>query len=459
MRRLGRSSPLADVFPSFLDLPYPVLLDGMPSSGQQAQFTYLTADPFMVVRSKGRCVETEFQGSIERRESSPFDVLQELLARFRLSRAPDPPPFQGGAVGYLAYELAHHLERLPLTAADDLDLPEMNVGLYDWVIAQDRRTKETWAISTGLPETSRERAEERLQLIGDMLGTTPVAPGPVATPAGPAEMRSTFSREEYLEAVRAVKRYIVQGDTYQVNISQRFEVPLKVRPWQLYRRLREVNPAPFAAYLQYPEVAVLSASPEEYLCLEGRSVETRPMKGTRPRGHTPGEDRRLAAELHASEKERAENVMIVDLMRNDLGRVCTPGSIHVPHLFAVEKYPTVFQMVSTVRGQVRAGVDAVEVLKACFPGGSVTGAPKIRAMEIIDELEPTQRSVYCGAIGYIGFDGSMRTSIAIRVLLAKDDRVYFQVGGGVVADSDPEAEYRETLYKAKGSLRALGIHG
>ena len=218
-----------------------------------------------------------------------------------------------------------------------------------------------------------------------------------------------------------------------------------------------MNPAPFAAYLQYPEAAVLSASPEEYLRLDGRAVETRPMKGTMPRGCTPSDDRRLAEELHASEKDRAENVMIVDLMRNDLGRVCVPGSIHVPHLFTVEKHPAVFQMVSTVRGEVLAGVDAVDVIKACFPGGSVTGAPKIRAMEIIDELEPTQRSVYCGAIGYIGFDGSMRTSIPIRIILAKGDTAYFQVGGGVVADSDPEAEYRETLYKAQGSLRALGV--
>jgi para-aminobenzoate synthetase component 1 len=447
------------VFPSFLDLPYPVLLDSTSSSGQEAQFTYLTADPFIVVRSKGGHVETEFQGSIERRESSPFDVLQELLRAFRFSRAPGAPPFQGGAIGYLAYELAHHLERLPLTAVDDLELPEMNIGIYDWVIAQDRRTRETWAISTGLPEASSEKAEKRLRLIGDMLGATGVAPDVVPTQAGPAEMRSTFSREEYLEAVRAVKRYIVQGDTYQVNISQRFEVPLEGPPWQLYRRLREVNPAPFAAYLRYPEVAVLSASPEEYIRLEGRSVETRPMKGTRPRGRTPADDRRLAAELHVSDKDRAENVMIVDLMRNDLGRVCVPGSIHVPDLFTVERHPAVFQMVSTVRGEVRAGVDAVDVLKACFPGGSVTGAPKIRAMEIIDELEPTQRSVYCGAIGYIGFDGSMVTSIPIRILLAKGDTAYFQVGGGVVADSDPEAEYLETLDKAEGSLRALGIHG
>ena len=457
IRALGPAPRLVDLFPPFLDLPYPVLLDGTSSSGRDDRFTYLTADPFMVVRSKDEWVEIELQGSVERRRSNPFDVLQGLLARFRLQRAPGPPPFQGGAVGYLAYELAHHLERLPRSAVDDLGLPDMNIGLYDWVIAQDGWTGETWVVSSGLPDGSRERAEERLRRVLGLMDDGAGTPGPIGPPSGTARTRSNFSREEYVRAVREVKRYIVQGDTYQVNISQRFETPLETQPWPLYRRLREVNPAPFAAYLQYPEAAVLSASPEEYLLLDGRAVETRPMKGTMPRGATPRDDRRLAEELHASEKDRAENVMIVDLMRNDLGRVCVPGSIQVPHLFTVEKHPAVFQMVSTVRGEVLAGVDAVDLMKACFPGGSVTGAPKIRAMEIIDELEPTQRNVYCGAIGYMGFDGSMRTSIPIRIILAKGGTAYFQVGGGVVADSDPEAEYRETLYKARGSLRALGV--
>ena len=255
-----------------------------------------------------------------------------------------------------------------------------------------------------------------------------------------------------------MKDYIASGDIYQANISQRFEATLSCEPWELYLRLRQVNPAPFAAFLSYPEVTVLSASPEQYLNMRNGTVYTRPMKGTRPRGKTSDEDRRLAAELLASEKDRAENVMIVDLLRNDLGRVCVPGSIEVPELFTIEKYPTVFQMVSSICGRTRPGVDAVDLLRACFPGGSVTGAPKIRAVEIIDELEPTQRSVYCGAIGYVGFDNSTLTSIPIRILLVKGRKVYFQVGGGIVADSDPQAEYEETLHKARGSLEALGIH-
>jgi para-aminobenzoate synthetase component 1 len=457
--KLDPARSLPDIFPLFLELPYPVLLDRMLTSPNGARFSYLTADPFLVVRSKGRGVEIESRDGTERRESSPFDVLQELLGRFALSPVPGLPPFQGGAIGYFAYELGHHLERLPSTTKDDLGLPEMNIGFYDWVIAQDHSTGDTWAIASGLPDGSRENAEERLESVREILSKRSPHRRTSDLSSPPTKLVSNFSPEAYLRAVDAVKDYIVQGDVYQVNVSQRFEGPLGCEPWELYLRLRQVNPAPFAAFLHYPEVTVLSASPEEYLRLEDHAIETRPMKGTRPRGRTPSEDRRMAAELLASEKDRAENVMIVDLMRSDLGRVCTPGSIHVPQLFKVETYPTVFQMVSTIRGQTRSDVDAVDVLKACFPGGSVTGAPKIRAMEIIDELEPTQRSVYCGAIGYIGFDGSMLTSIPIRILLAKDERVYFQVGGGIVADSDPSAEYQETLDKAKGSLRALGIYG
>ena len=247
------------------------------------------------------------------------------------------------------------------------------------------------------------------------------------------------------------------GDIYQVNFSQRFEAELDGEAWQLYRRLRSINPAPFGSFLGHPDVAVLSASPELFLESTGKDVSSRPMKGTRPRSASTAEDRRLAAELAASVKDRAENVMIVDLVRNDLGRVCEPGTVLTSQLFGIEQYETVHQMVSVVNGRLKPGVGALGLLKACFPGGSVTGAPKIRAMEIIDSLEPTQRSVYCGAIGYIGFDGAMSMSMPIRIMLVKDGRVYFQVGGGIVYDSDPEAEYQETLDKARGSLLALGL--
>ena len=333
----------------------------------------------------------------------------------------------------------------------------MNIGFYDWLIAHDSATNSMWGIATGLPEGTKEKAEERLRSKEKRLEKLGSARSASALPQ-PSGLISSFSHDDYIMAVKTVKEYIVQGEIYQANISQRFEASIACEPWELYLRLRQVNPSPFAAYLGYPQVTVLSASPEEFLHLDSGSIHSRPMKGTRPRGRTPAEDQRMAAELLASEKDRAENVMIVDLIRNDLGRVCIPGSIEVPELFTIEKYPTVYQMVSTVRGRLRPDLNAVDVLKACFPGGSVTGAPKIRAMEVIDEMEPTQRSVYCGAIGYIGFNGSMLTAIPIRILLVKGRRVYFQVGGGIVADSDPQAEYEETLHKAQGSFRPLDIY-
>ncbi|MBI3953584.1 MAG: anthranilate synthase component I family protein, partial [Chloroflexi bacterium] len=407
-RPLAAAPGLPDLLTAFLDLPYPALLDSALLDGKLGRYSYLTADPFLVIRSKGRRVEVERTGGTTAHlEADPFLVLRDLLRRYRLSPVPTLPPFQGGALGYLAYELGHHLEKLPHRAADDLGLPEMNVALYDWAIARDHARGSTWAIATGFPAGGRDAAAARLEWIeGRLREGHPARAGSGALPVA-SGLVSNFSRDAYLASVRKVKECIVAGDIYQVNLSQRFEAAIACTAWDLYRRLRQVNPAPFAAYLQYPEVSVLSASPEEFLRLERGRARSRPMKGTRPRGVDAGEDAALASKLQASAKDRAENVMIVDLVRSDLGKVCVPGTVQVPELFAIESYPTVLQMVSTVSGQPRPGVDAVDLLRACFPGGSVTGAPKIRALEIIDELEPTQRSVYCGAIGYIGFDGSL----------------------------------------------------
>ncbi|MDP3061985.1 MAG: aminodeoxychorismate synthase component I [Chloroflexota bacterium] len=269
-------------------------------------------------------------------------------------------------------------------------------------------------------------------------------------------LTSNFTRQEYLRAVQRVRQYIIAGDIFQANLSQRFVADLPVAPYELFRRLRWVNPAPFAAYLGFDGVTVASASPERFLRVRGDRVETRPIKGTRPRGKTPQEDEALATELLASEKDRAENVMIVDLERNDLGRVCRFGTVKVTELCALERFPTVLHLTSTVEGQLRPGATRIDLLKATFPGGSITGAPKVRAMEIIEELEPTRRSVYTGSIGYMSFGGEMDLNIAIRTLLMVDGRAYFQVGGGIVYDSNPEAEYQETLDKARGLVQALG---
>jgi para-aminobenzoate synthetase component 1 len=385
--------------------------------------------------------------------------------------------------GYIGYDWGAVLERLPAPRYDDLAIHDVVLGLYDWVVAWDHRIGTAWIISTGLPErgpAGDRRARERMDLVRERLGARrrsgaaepalsaakgPPGPGPAA-PAYPVTdiagareigLRSTFTHRGYLDAVERVREYIVAGDIFQANISQRFQCRLSEVPFELYRRLRRRNPAPFAAYLDFGDLAVLSASPERFLRLdqERRLVETRPIKGTRPRGLGPMHDAALGRALAESEKDRAENVMIVDLLRNDLSRVCRPGTVRVPELFALEHHPTVHHLVSTVVGELEPGADAFELIRAAFPGGSITGAPKVRAMEIIAELEPTQRGVYCGSIGYLSATGAMDTSIVIRTYLVLRGQVYFQAGGGIVADSDPELEYRETLDKARGLIETL----
>ncbi|MBF8267402.1 MAG: pabB [Dehalococcoidia bacterium] len=445
----------ARLLPAFLDMPYPALLDGAMPGAPGGRFSYLTADPFMVVRSRGRHVTIE-RGSVrEEIEDDPWSVLQGLLRQHRGSQATGLPPFQGGALGYWSYDLGRHLEHLPSWAWDDLGLPEMYLGLYDWALAYDGDTGQSHLFSTGLPEGTEERARLRAEEVMRRLKEIP-RDAPSLTTDTPAPLRSNFTPEAYKSAVRRVKEYLAAGDVYQVNLSQRFQRPFQGDPWALYQRLRLDNPAPFAAYLGFPEVVVLSASPEEFLRLDGGQVRVRPIKGTRPTGRSREEDSLQAAELLASEKERAENVMIVDLLRNDVGRVCKIGSVRVPSLFAVERHPTVLHLVSTITGELLHTADAIDLLRACFPGGSVTGAPKVRAMEIIEELEPVRRGIYCGALGYISFGGDMGASIVIRTLVLTGGQVYLQLGGGIVADSDPEAEYQETLDKGLGLRRALG---
>ena len=449
----------AQLMPAFLGMPFPVLLDGAMPGAPGSRFSYLSADPFLVVRSRGSRVSLLRNGVLEETEGDPWAFMKASLNDYRVERRPGLPPFQGGVIGYWGYDLGRHLERLPSLADDDLGLPELYLGFYDWVLAHDGDTGVSYLISTGLPDGSERRAEEREAEIMDRLASAPSAePADVAAYC-PADLRSNFSRESYMAAVERVKDYLTAGDAYQVNLSQRFQSPYAGDPWPLYLRLREANPAPFAAYLGFPEMQVLSASPEEFLGLDGGRVRVRPIKGTRPVGATDCETAALAAELLASEKERAENVMIVDLIRNDIGRVCRIGSVEVPSLFAVEQHPTVLHLVSTITGELREGADAIDLLQACFPGGSVTGAPKVRAMEIIEELEPVRRGVYCGAIGYVSFSGDMGTSIAIRTLVLAGGQAYLQAGGGIVADSEPEAEYEETLHKARGLRMALERNG
>ncbi|HXG44172.1 MAG TPA: aminodeoxychorismate synthase component I [Gemmatimonadales bacterium] len=448
-----------------LGQPHLLFLDSAADPLRLGRYSFLSAAPVAVVRTKGRAAP------------SGLEQVAALLAAHRSDPVPGLPPFQGGAAGYLAYDYGAVLERLPAPRYDDLDLPDLVLGLYDWVLAWDHAQRRAWLVSTGVPAAGSRRparAAERLawvkrRLAGPAGGAAgrllPPRKLPPPAPSYPVRgleladligLRSTFTRRGYLDAVTRVRDYIVAGDIFQANLSQRLEATLEEDPWALYRRLREVNPAPFAAYLEFEGVVVASASPERFLQVDpsGR-VETRPIKGTRPRGLSPLHDAALSRALQESEKDRAENLMIVDLLRNDLSRVCRPGTVRVPELFALEPYRTVHHLVSTVVGRLEPGRTATDLLAAAFPGGSITGAPKVRAMEIIAELEPTRRAVYCGAIGYLSLTGAMDTSIVIRTCLVVGGRVYFSVGGGIVADSDPEAEYQETLDKARALVAAL----
>jgi para-aminobenzoate synthetase component 1 len=464
----------------FVDLPFLLLLDSSADAERTGRYSFLTADPYAVIRSRGPVAERLDRGNTWMRlGTDALSAVRAALAPLATDAVAGLPPFQGGAAGYIGYDWGATLERLPEARYDDLAIPDVILGLYDWVLAWDHCERAAWIISTGAPASGSEAgrsARDRLEAVRGRLErqtggrqrassgnpeqeqSRPGAPSyPVLGVEGGEEigLRSTFTHRGYLSAVARVREYILAGDIFQANLSQRFEAALTEPPLALYRRLRRTNPAAFGGYLDFDGLQVLSVSPERFLRLSGAHVETRPIKGTRPRGLGPMHDALLGRVLAESDKDRAENVMIVDLLRNDLSRVCRPGTVRVPELFALEQHPTVHHLVSTVVGELEAGKDAVDLLKATFPGGSITGAPKVRAMEIIAELEPTRRKVYCGAIGYVSVSGAMDTSIAIRTAVAHRDQVYFQAGGGIVADSDPESEYVETLDKARGIIRTL----
>ena len=440
--------------PYLLDLRRPVFLDSNLTDGRGGRYSFFTADPFLTMRSWGNHVELTGPAGRVVTEEGPWDLLQRLLRRYSVDRVEGLPPFVGGAVGYFGYDLGRTLERLPATATDE-GLPELDLGFYDWVLAADHLSGESWIVATGLPTGEKAAARARVAEIQERLHAAP-SPSSNAKSLEAPRLRSNFRRADYLRAVERAREYIAAGDIFQVNLSHRLEDEWNGAAWPLYEQLRAASPVSYGAYLDLGEAKVLSASPERFLKLDGRWIETRPIKGTRPRGSAPDEDRALGAQLLASEKDRAENLMIVDLLRNDIGKVSRLSTVQVPKLFDLERHASVWHLVSTVCGELKPGLDAMDLLRACFPGGSVTGCPKIRAMEIIEELEPVRRGVYCGAIGYLSFTGDMDTNIAIRTLVLKDGRMHLQVGGAVTHDSDPGSEYAETLAKGQALLEALG---
>jgi para-aminobenzoate synthetase component 1 len=406
-------------------------------------------------------------------EGDSFECVRRLLqgTAGAVLDVPGEVPFVGGAVGYFGYELAEQLDRVALHGRDDLAFPDLTLLFIDRLIALDHQRGVAYAIGLGFgadPTEASRRAERAMRDYADRLSgvcsRTGVAPSEpdlarrrqlLATPQ-PDELDRTFDRAEYCARVRALKEEIAAGNVYEANLTQRMSLPFGGDPWELYLALRRASPAPFACYLDLPDGAILSSSPERFLRLDaGGAVESRPIKGTRPRGSSRDEDEALEKELAGSEKDRAENLMIVDLVRNDLGRVCEIGSVRVPELMSVERYASVFQLVSTVTGTLCKEHDAIDLIRASFPPGSMTGAPKLAAMEILDRLEPVRRGVYSGAIGYLDLRGGLDLSVVIRTLLVKKGQAYLHVGGAVVADSEPEAEFAESLDKSRALLAAL----
>lgn len=436
----------AQLFAPLAQTPWAVWLDSGRPVASSGRYDIIAADPLAWLVTEGAVTRVVRRDGAEQRSSDdPLQLLRQLLGPPR--PAADAVPFSGGALGYFAYDLGRRWLPLDIPARSD-GMPDMAVGLYDWAVVIDHWARQAWWVGRGdaavrawrawgnawrAPTGHTAESAAGYALAGDLVHDTDAA--------------------RYRDAFGRIQRYIREGDCYQVNYAQRFHAPFEGSAWGAYLALRHMNPAPYGAYLNLPFGQVLSSSPEQFLALQGRRVTTRPIKGTRPRQPDAAADARVRAALAVSAKDRAENLMIVDLLRNDLGRVCRPGSIRVPQLFNVESFATVHHLVSTVVGELAEGRDALDLLRAGFPGGSITGAPKLRAMQIIDELEPCARGVYCGAIAWLGMDGAMDSNIAIRTLVVRQGEVRYWAGGGIVADSDADAEYQESLDKAAAFFR------
>ncbi len=441
----GDGVGLAEVFAPYRRQPYAMLL---LSGGDLdcASHSLMGWDPFLVFRSKGNRMQIVAGTESTELVGNPFEVLDDLLAALEISGSLPIMPFSAGGLGFLAYDLKTHLERLPATAQDDLGLPDLVFAFPRRLVVHDRRAGRFWSL-----EVVWEDARGRLSQSSTEL--SPVKNDTQEFRVG--RLQSNFTREAYLQAVSRIREYIKNGDVYQVNLSQRFSFPLQGDPYGLFCRLFALNPAPFYAYLNCGDGVIFSTSMERFLFRREDYLETRPIKGTRPRGRTPEEDEVQRQELVASFKDDAELSMIVDLLRNDLGKVCRARTVQVKEHKRLEAYQNVYHLVSIVTGELKPGASHVDILRATFPGGSITGCPKIRAMEIIDELEPQVRHVYTGALGYLGLHRNMDLNVAIRTAIVANGWGHFSVGGGVVYDSDEEAEYEETLHKGRTLFRLI----
>ncbi|EKB14372.1 aminodeoxychorismate synthase component I [Aeromonas veronii] len=424
-----------------------MLLESAGPLGADNGFDIITADPLATLETRGEVTTLRIGAKISKHHEDPLALLahtqRQLLGELDLCAT--HLPFIGGALGLFGYDLGRRFERLPVQAAADIAVPDMAVGIYDWALLRNVATGDWqlvhWGDKAGLANRLAWLEQQQAK------------PAPAFALQG--AWQSNMSRAEYGEKFARIQEYLAAGDCYQINLTQRFSAPYQGDEWQAYCLLATANKAPFSAFIRLPDSALLSLSPERFLLLDGRHIETKPIKGTRPRHPDPATDQQVALELAQADKDRSENLMIVDLLRNDIGRVSRPGSVSVPHLFAVESFPAVHHLVSTIHGELDARWQGVDLLRACFPGGSITGAPKIRAMEIIEELEPQRRNAYCGSIGYLSQHGRMDTSICIRTLIAEAGRLHCWAGGGIIADSDADSEYQETYDKVARILPPL----
>lgn len=454
IRELDFKDPLA-VFSALEHLPYSLLFDSADKNHPTARYSFVVSHPIETLEYKdGEMLITNWEEQ-KKIKGEPFQIIKDRMAHWIPESEPvrGLPPFQGGIAGYFGYDVGRALETLPEDTKDNPDIPDLALGIYDQVLAFDHIKNQAWIITHAPSYHDARRKQDYL------LGLIRGAHKRAAFDGAFLDWQSNFDGPDYVDMVEKVIEYIKAGDIFQANVSQRFDatLPRGFDPFAHYLHLREVNPAPFAAYMNCGSIKISSASPERFLTVKDARVETRPIKGTRPHIANRTLDEKYKQELLESEKDRAENTMIVDLLRNDLSKVCKAKSIHVTELCKLETFSSVHHLVSTIRGELKSGKKPLDVLKACFPGGSITGAPKIRAMEIIEELEPSRRGPYCGSMAYIGFNGAMDSSILIRTLVYNGQNVSFQVGGGIVADSNPDDEYQETFHKAEGLLRSFDV--
>ncbi len=429
-----------EIYAMIKDEPHSFILESSLYHDEYGRYSIVASNPFEVVKYSNdpECID-KFRNTMNKYSFESNDEKKYGL------------PFNGGAVGYLSYDLGRYLEKIENKTTVDMEVPDLYFGLYDWAYVIDHKDKNLYIVTANLDKVKEVKIiAEREELI---LNSKPTKISYTTDEEIP--LKSNFTKQEYIDSIERVRQYIRSGDIYQANLTQRFDARTSRSAFDIYAQLREVGPTIFGGLLNFEDVQVISNSPERFIKVENRKIQTRPIKGTKPRGETPEQDEFFKNELSNSEKDKAELLMIVDLERNDLGRVSKIGSVKVPELFKIEAYANVYHLVATIESEIDKEKDIYDVIKATFPGGSITGAPKIRAMEVIEELEPTRRNVYTGSIGYIGFDGTTDLNIAIRTIVKKDDRITFQVGGGITWDSKPEDEYMETLHKAKSIMKTL----